>query len=180
VPENGTIVVAGAYKGRYLHYLSEMFPTAWLYGYEPQKEAFMEAKSRLGDKAHLFNKGLSTSERMAAVGSYGTDGCSALSNKGARNILEMFDAVEALDVSILAFRVSIDLLILNCEGSEWALIPYLMIEMMHHRIASMAIQFHPEYVSPQRAARVRDYLSEYYSKTYEDTNNWTYWKRDTA
>lgn len=178
VPENGTIVVAGAYEGRYLHYLAEMFPTVQLLGYEPQRQFTMNAAvGRLlpyMNRINISHAGLATAKRLVRVGNYGTDGCSVLATTGQRHTLPMLDVVEALGAGIGKF---IDLLVLNCEGSEWALLPYMMDEMMHHNIRSMAIQFHPEYVSEVHKYRVLEYVSEYYKNTFQCHGCWTYWQR---
>lgn len=172
VPESGTIVVAGAYRGRYLHYLSELFPTAGLFGYEPQKAAFHQAQRRV-EKAVVFNYGLGSASRSVTMGNTGTDGASVINPSGFRKLVELRDASEVLGVYPV-----IDLLVMNMEGYEWALIPYLLAEMMHHRIKSMAIQFHPEYVCPERAGRVFGELLWYYHhENYWDYPTWTYWQR---
>jgi len=173
MPDGGTILVAGAYEGRYMHYLSEMFPKASVIGYEPQPTAFKTLLSRTRPLLNtvIYCKGLATRERYMELGNYGTDGASVLTHAGERKDVEMLDAVEAIQsVDPLA------LFVMNMEGYEWALLPYLLDEMMHHRIASFAIQFHPAYVSPGRAQRVMDYLGEYYNNTF-NCPSWTYWQR---
>lgn len=173
VPERGTIIVAGAYEGRYLHYLSEMFPAASLHGYEPQGLAFDKADARLVGRysVHLWHCGLATSSGEFTISNYCTDGASLLSTAGSQSLVKMVNAVEAFSA-----HPSIDLLLLNMEGYEWALIPYLLNEMMHHRIRTFAIQFHAQYVSHERAQRVVSYLSEYYDNTF-NCPGWSYWRR---
>lgn len=180
VPENGTIVVAGAYKGRYMHYLSELFPTAYLIGFEPRQSVMVEAQKRLGArigallKIQFFNQGLATADRFSVMGRADSDGASVVEVGGEHCDVQMVDAVEALQ----SFN-PIDLLLLNMEGSEWALIPYLLDEMMHHRIASIALQQHTKYASKERISRVWSYLAEYYDLVYSDgkLDGWSYWRR---
>lgn len=170
VPDNGTILVAGAYEGRYIAYLHQMFPKALIVGYEPQGAAFDVACNRTPD-AKLYNYGLATASREMWLGRYGTDGASVLTTDGCAFAENMVDAVKAIQNI-----PPIDLFVMNMEGYEWALIPYLLDEMMHHRIRSLAIQFHAEYVSSERANRVLDYLGEYYLNTFK-CPGWTYWER---
>ena len=84
VPENGTIIVAGAYEGRYMDYLSELFPTASIFGFEPQKVAWQTALNRLRGKPKVecFNYGLGTAKREMALGKIGTDGASVAESEG--------------------------------------------------------------------------------------------------
>jgi FkbM family methyltransferase len=176
VPEHGDIIVVGAYEGRYMAYFRELFPTASLTGYEPQMAKFEVLKSRFANQLQviLFNAGLATAARSVHLGNWGTDGATvATTDDHAYGLkVKMWDAVEEL-----SSHLSIDLLLLNCEGSEWPLIPYILDEMMHHRIRTMAIQFHPKYVSREREARVFEYLLEYYTRPYWDYPTWTYWQR---
>lgn len=165
VPENGTIVVAGVYEGRYCHFLSELFPTATVYGYEPDPDAFLTAAARVGG-AHLFNVGLATANRQMALLNGGTDGASVVASGSPVRGVQM-DAVTAFHT-----LPPIDLLVLNVEGYEWTLLPYLLGELMHHRIASMAIQFHPEYVTDNHVTRVLNQLGEYYERTYWEWPSW--------
>jgi len=175
VPEHGDIVVVGAYEGRYMTYLRDLFPTASLTGYEPQTAKFDILKSRFAGQQQVivFNAGLATAARSVLLGNIGTDGATVAttSNHGYAKI-KMWDAVEEL-----SSHLSIDLLLMNCEGSEWPLIPYILDEMLHHRIRSMAIQFHPQYVSIERCNRVVSYIREYYTQEYFDWPNWCYFVR---
>lgn len=172
VSDKGAIIVAGAYEGRYIAYLHEMFPMAEIHGFEPQEHAFLVASKRAPARVTLYCSGLATKERRMQMGHSNTDSASVLVHAGHLQDVSMIDAVEAIQ-SI----PPIDLFVMNMEGYEWALIPYLLDEMMHHRIKSLAIQFHADYVSLQRAQRVRDYLGEYYTLAFADTNNWTLWER---
>ena len=167
VPEFGTIIVAGAYEGRYMHYLSKRFPKARVFGFEPQ-ESKIDAARKYGT---VYNYGLATANRSVSMGQSGTDGASIANLNGEVEFVEMRDAVEAIHL----VAKTVDLAIFNMEGSEWALIPYLLDEMIHHRVKSMAIQFHPHYVSPEREIRVLKYLDEYYERQYYDYPIWTYW-----
>lgn len=171
----GTILVAGAYRGDYLLYFSQQFPSARLFGYEPQTEMFDQARRRLGRKAALFNYGLGTAKRTVMGGRCGSDGSSALVTDGKHESWLMRDAVEVIH----EISPALDLLVLNCEGGEWALLPYLLDEMMHHRIASIALQQHTQFASPQRIARVLDYLREYYDCILDDgkKDGWSFWRR---
>jgi len=174
VPDDGTIVVAGAYEGRYLRYLSDLFPTAKVWGFEPQATAFLTAQERCKDNLNirLFSFGLATSDRYIRIGNAGTDGASVATLAGKLEGAQFRDAVVMLNSTL-----PIDLLVLNAEGSEWALLPYLLDEMMHHRIRSMAIQFHPKYVSIERCNRVVSYIREYYTQAYFDWPHWCYFVR---
>jgi len=174
VPENGTIVVAGAYEGRYVHYLSEMFPTAYIHGYEPQDEARSMAEKRLKgrNRVRFSRYALGTANRSMSLGKQGTDGASFMENLGKAGMITVLDAVD-----VLHGLPPVDLLVLNAEGSEWSLLPYLMDEMMQHRIKSLAIQFHPGYVSTARAEEVLLKLRQYYAEKSGTYPSWTLWER---
>lgn len=107
------------------------------------------------------------------LGQSGTDGASVGDAIGNLELVKMRDAVEVIH----GLGPPVDLAVLNMEGGEWPLIPYLLDNLMHHRIASMAIQWHPKYVSNARACRVTDYLGEYYTVGYNDFPTWTHWTR---
>lgn len=178
VPENGTIIVAGAYEGRYVHYLSEMFPTAHIYGFEPQDEARAIAEKRLAGRPNVTFSlfALGTATRVMQLSRYGTDGASMFKGAGKSQQIFMTDAVNEFHK-----LPPIDLFVMNMEGSEWALLPYLMDEMMHHRIKTMAIQFHAGYVSMEREAEVFLKLVSYYRQDLlQSYPQWTLWNREES
>lgn len=176
VPEHGSIVVAGAYEGRYVHYLSEMFPKAFIVGYEPQRASYRIASNRLQGRAGIvfINAGLGTGDREVRMFNSETDGANIIREGGKLSRVVIKDAVNEIHSRLPR---TVDLFVMNMEGSEWAVLPYLMDEMLHHRIRSFAIQFHPDYVSAERAFRVREQLSWYYHLIHNDYPSWTYWKR---
>lgn len=175
--QHGAIIVAGAYKGRYIRYCADRFPDVKITGYEPQTEIFNELYQGLkhNQNIKLVNGGLGTANRRCTIFDAGTDGASFLSLKGKSTFAHMHDAVERVHAD--AVDGVIDAMILNMEGYEYALLPYLMGEMMSRRILSLAVQFHPDYVSIGHALRVQDLLHENYRLIYSDTNNWTHWVR---
>lgn len=169
VPTGGTILIAGAYYGRYFRYLKDRFPTASIIGYEPNPDAYHIALNL--PWTSLYPRALGTANRKVRMTVEG-DGSNCIRPGSTERYAYAVDAVEA----ILNLG-KIDLFLMNMEGSEWSVLPYLLDEMMHHRIETLAIQFHPTYVSSVRMLVVLEYLSSYYRLLYDNIPTWSYWKR---
>lgn len=166
-----TIVVAGAWKGLYLHYFAQRFPNARVVGFEPQAEAFIGLKERIFKNkltnAEVHPYGLGLANQHITIGSWGSDGASFLSAQPPFNISELRDAQP-----ILYDLEPISLFVMNMEGYEYLLLPYLIGTKLLHRIDSLAIQFHPKFFNFD----LRFVLRQQYGESVYDDPDWTYWK----
>jgi len=168
-PNQSTIVVAGAWKGFYMTSLAKRFPQARIIGFEPQTEAYEEiSKWALPSNCELRNYGLGLCDQDAMMGAANSDGCSVLSNKAPFCVAKIKDAVPVLSELGL-----ITLFVMNMEGYEYLLLPYLIGSKVLRRVQSLAVQFHPEFCSANLCSALEQH---YGTPLYMQYPTWSYWK----
>lgn len=124
--ENSTVFEVGSYKGRWAYQIAKRYNPR-LYCFEPQGWAYETTRKLLKDSnAQVFNYGLGTLDGRYPMTKYGTDGCSFTRESfktefnGDGEIKEIAAAIENLHIT------SIDLMLINIEGYEHILIPYML------------------------------------------------------
>lgn len=162
---NSRVVVAGAYKGDTIAFLRELFD-CYVAGYEPQPWAFDRCYARFGadPKVHLFPYALGTSNEWLPMWKIGTDGATLEPVTGENSGL-LVDVRDALTAPI-----SCNLLVLNIEGYEHTLLPYLSNHGRLSCIDAIIMQWHGE---ARLAAGTRVVLE----RTHRPTWIWGSWER---
>lgn len=177
IPDGGTVVIAGAYRGRYMHYVAERYPKAGLIlGFEPQQKACKEAARRIAKYNNCFVicEALGTcTEYPKAMGKSGTDGCSFISSEEPIEKVQMIEFSEAMKRHDFP---NIDCFICNMEGYEYTLLGHLFNLDIHKHIKSMAVQFHSNDGIPDREKLIGVILDEYYGEPIESPG-WYYWRK---
>jgi len=179
VPENGVIFVAGAWKGLYCRYLTERFPTAKIYGFEPQRAACREAANwtAMDKNVSIFPFGIGIENGIVFMGDADTDGCSLL--KTSKPITQGL-LIESRAIRVWLDIDYVDLAILNMEGSEYALLNHWIDSDEIDHYGSLAIQFHPDIANVHTPpdSLVGD-LTNIYGRPHEcsDYPTWCYWKK---
>jgi len=175
-PSGGNIVVAGSFKGRYMHYLVERFPSAGLIiGFEPQGWACDEARNRLASavpdgKWRICNYALGTTDGISTFKKFKTDGCGGIgASDDKTNAVEVRDAARSLSDEVFG---EISILVLNMEGSEHELVPFLF-EECEQPIASIAIQLHG---TEDQCLKTHALIGTRYKLVCEDFPTWCYWR----
>jgi len=170
VPEGGKVLVAGAYKGRYMDYVCTLYKPGMVLGYEPQHDAALEARNRVKKhhNAFVISAGIGVHDCMVTMENLNTDGCKVGVVDPAH--LVMFRGIEG----VLSQFEPVDLFICNMETYEKFLIPYLLGSGLMEQIRSLAIQFHE--AIPNR--RIWDKLENHYGRpVYDDYPVWCYFQR---
>lgn len=160
------VVVAGAYQGKVMEALMELYPGIRMIGFEPQRWAVERATDRLlgrgyaaADPLHsgafytgadrqtatlwqILPFGLGDETRQnVPMGEFGTDACSFVNVGPQAREHGAGDLVDVVD----AFNMighTVDLLVLNMEGYEFRLVRRLIETGMIDRIRKLAIQWH--------------------------------------
>lgn len=132
----------GGYEGRWAAEIARRYGSR-LYVFEPQAWAFERCAAALADypTAQIFNFGLGDRAGEFPMGDFETDGASFLKGPDVRvqgrGRLEEFGAF----CESQGLR-EIDLLLLNVEGYEFVLVPYLVERDLMGRIRYFMAQFH--------------------------------------
>lgn len=145
LPSDSFVIVVGSYKGLTMELLDELYHPDWMVGYEPQYWAYEKAYERLGDRKnyHLVNVALVVDDSTSVLmGEWGTDACSLINNGFGSRIQETARAYNAAMALNKIERSAIDLMIMNIEGYEFELLPYLDKEKILERVQRLAVQWH--------------------------------------
>lgn len=142
-----TILVVGAYEGKTVAVLNDLYSSPTIHGFEPQAWAYERAVDRHRDNpnVHLHNYGLGEANRAAIMGEYGTDACSFLPMTGQREygpgLLRDVRKVWA-DLRL----AEVDLVLMNIEGYEHILLPVMARAGLLHLCRWLLVQLHGGYV----------------------------------
>ncbi len=133
---DSVVVEVGGYTGRWALQIAERYAPR-LYVFEPQPWAYAVCKEVLGERAIVKDYALGTQSAELLMGGWDTDGCSFVKPGGEHTgwMLEMRTVFTALDIT------HIDLMLMNIEGYEYTLLPYMLGQgILPDRLMA---QFHP-------------------------------------
>lgn len=131
LPPRAVVVEVGGYKGRWALQMIERYPSIRLHVYEPQPWAAAVCRAVLGERAQVYDYGLGVRDETLPMARYETDGCTFVGGDGPA--LPLRDAAKALPKQI-------GLMLINIEGYEYTLIPYLIAKGITPR--RLVVQFH--------------------------------------
>lgn len=180
LPDHAVVVIAGAYKGKLMEYMTLYHSCKAIYGFEPQPWAYDAAVQRMGayPNCHVLPYGIALAPAdNISMGEWGTDACSMLTQErdtGYGNFREVLSEFTAI---INREERPIDLAILNMEGYEFLLLEGLLAQ---EHIASMvrrfAVQFHLPYASPSSYGAILYGLDKRYRHSFNYfLGSWGLW-----
>lgn len=183
LPDKAMIMVVGAYKGVTMELLAEMYPTADVLGFEPQQWAVEYARDRLerfGKRCYVYVLGLGTEQKEGFVtlpmGEFGTDACSFVnvgpgSREQGKGMIVDFDWY----MRYVTHIEHIDLMIMNIEGYEFDLLPYMINKGWLPNIDKLAVQFHVDFDRHDNYSKILNALNESYFLVVDNLPTWGYW-----
>ena len=174
IDENSVVWEIGGYKGRWAIQMAEKFnPT--IHFFEPMTWAINQAGVALQNyKVTLHNIALWTHGGEMSIGDYGRDGASLLKpdNKDQRDVL-------VCDVEEAMHRFGpVDVCLMNIEGGEFVLLPYMIgMDLMKH-IKYFWAQFHLFVPNSDRKLKtIRNMLSRTHDLLWDCGSTAMAWKR---
>lgn len=149
---NSVVFEIGSFKGRWALQMAQRYnPT--LYCFEPQNWCYRVTREVLKNfNANVFNFGLGVQNEKIPMGEFGTDGCSFVRGTRGLGMGEIRDIFEVLGVLQVE---NIDLALVNIEGYEYILLPYMMAKNIKPQ--KLLIQFH-NYDGRNREQETRELL----------------------
>lgn len=155
---NSTVIIVGAYKGITADLINQMYAPRLIRCYEPQDWAFkvlMEV-AMASNNIEGFNYGLGESMGILPMGEWNTDACSFI-NVGPGSREQGFGTIVPADWAFEDLE-KVDFMMINVEGYEFRLLPYLRQAGLMPRIGSLAVQWHldlvPEYTRDEMDAEI--------------------------
>lgn len=178
------ILVAGAYKGRVIQLLADMYPHyGVIYGLDPQEWAIDQAQMRLSGyrDIKLFQFGIGAKHGRFPMGEWETDACSFVNIGENARIPGEGDLVlaEAIFEKFGFIDHGLDLAVFNMEGYEFELLPYLVEKDLMRHVEHLAVQFHPQFVPDGDISGISDMISKTHRFVINNIPQWGYWVRNT-
>lgn len=181
------VLVVGAYRGLAMEALANLYPECSLIvGFEPQGWAAEDASERLKPYpiCLVFDEALGTEAGEFPMGEWHTDACSFVNTgPGSRERGRgwMVDADQFLRGPLYQ---TIDLMIVNIEGYEYKLLPYMHEHGLLDRVKRLAVQWHwglgPD---PMDSHDMDDHIDrllveDNYKLVHDDRPAWTYMEKN--
>lgn len=170
--KDSTAFVVGAFEGDYLGKLNNRFKCK-IYGFEPIDEYFHVLKSKFDkyQNVYLFNFGLSDKTEKVKFSKIGE---SSSIYVNASNLVEA--NLKSITEFISDNKLSrIDLLYMNIEGGEYAVLQQLIDDKIIINIKHIQVQYHN---IDSNSAHKRKYINKLMSKTHSRKFNYPFiWER---
>lgn len=180
LPPGGVCIVAGGYKGDTADFLRKVHRSR-VYAFEPQEWAVTELQERFaGDhwvQVRPFGLGSTNADGMP-MGEYGNDACSFLFDRSTVRTVGKGDLRDVAQVWKEEGIGYLDLLLLNMEGYEYVLLPYMADRGLLACVGNVVLQIH-EHVAVEGVA-----LGSVLRQTHEIVADfgpaWQWWRRKRA
>lgn len=173
-------IVAGAYKGDTIEFLASLHDAGddspEFVGYEPQDWAFKECLHRFSGRSNVRISPYALGTKMGSFPMYewNTDACSFVELPTYREMSNGYMNKVDDEIDLLGV-LTVELLVLNIEGYEHELIPYMHEKNMLQRFSHIVMQVH-EILPGQSALRIDGLLSETHALKWF-SGNWYHWER---
>lgn len=131
---NTTVAVIGAYRGATVSFVRMVSPEAFIHAVEPQEWAARHLRLWFADDlniaVHPVALGLTDGEMP--LYEYETDACSLIKLPNSR----MEGKARVVDARrwFREYRQQIKFVIMNCEGYEYYLLPYLAVDLQYAKV----------------------------------------------
>ncbi len=146
--KDAVVVEVGGYRGRWAAEIAERYDPI-LHIYEPQPWAYDALCGRFygNRRVVVYNFALGIEDAIVDMGAFGTDGASMLRDsaymedyEGSRNKMGSVTVHDA--ARELGTLGEIDLMLMNIEGYEYLLLPYMAEHGLLARVRYLMVQFH--------------------------------------
>jgi hypothetical protein len=149
LPLEPLICIVGSYKGKLAEFLTEQAHPLNIVCFDPQEWANKEAQQRLSNypEALVMGYGLGVENAAVPLHHFGTDACSMVftGNDAPTQLVQAGPVHEGISELI---NTQYDLGIINIEGYEFTLLPYIMEKLaIENHFKKLAVQFHTDYAT---------------------------------
>jgi FkbM family methyltransferase len=143
--ENSVVLDIGGYKGRWSKEIAQRYPGTRIFVFEPQMWAAKIATAELQEfsNVHIMEFGLGVESGKFEMEEFETDGASFVLGRSQRQ--QSGEGV-LQDIAHWLYENNvpeIDLIMMNIEGYEFKLIPYMLEKGILQKVKYFMCQFHP-------------------------------------
>jgi FkbM family methyltransferase len=156
INESSIVWDVGSYRGRWALQICRQY-NPFVFAFEPQRWAYQVSKIVLANyKAMVFDFALGIENGSYSMSHYGTDSCSFVRSDKRDATVKMRDIDEVKQV----LNVEIDLMMMNIEGYEYQLIPYMFDCGIYPRF--LCVQFHESLMGSKPYPEFKQLLNQKY------------------
>lgn len=176
--EHSVCVVAGAYKGRVIDLLYQVYRPRRILGFDPQQWAIKTATERVGHlpEVELYPFAIGLTNGVFPMGETETDGCSFV-NAGEGVRQPGFGEMQ--DIRNFDFGPRVDLAVFNMEGYEFDLLPYMISLGMMKTWDRFAVQFHHGFGNDGNYQSLLKDMARTHEVVIDNAPQWVYWRSKT-
>lgn len=172
IDEHATVWEIGGFEGRWASQISEKF-NPWIRIFEPTRWGFGKCSARFlgNEKVEVNHYGLWVMDASLPVYNPGNDGASLLMSHVTSEVCPFHDIYTEL-------QDEVDLCLMNVEGSEYILLPYLIGNHSMPNFRFFWCQFHP-FADPtgERFLRIHEGLKRTHRMIWDFYPSAVAWER---
>lgn len=174
--------IAGGWYGAQVRWFADYYQCR-IMAFEPQPEAFAHLQTIQYPKLELYNFGLGEKTELREMCKPGTDACSYITHDSTQVVPGPY--IETQMVDVLSFMNKrdnslwkVDLFLMNMEGYELILLPYMMANGLIYRFGHIMTQFHLGWDGGAAYPGIRRDIEATHELIWEyRTPAWVTWKR---
>lgn len=189
-PLNGDsiVFVVGAWEGKHSQFYVDTYDS-WVYLFEPQKAKaeFLRQRFLGKQKVMVLPFGLGTTSGAFELSRVGTDRCSFIHRLEGKDLGQStfegpYELGQLMEIGTFMEREGlkqISLCLVNCEGYEFYLLPWMVESGIISRFQNLMVQFHLHHEGAERMAEIREMISRTHDVRDDYEPAWIVWTRRT-
>lgn len=174
--------IAGGFHGDQTRWFSDYYKCN-VWAFEPQPEPYADLMKLESEKVKTYNFGLGERDGLFEMCKPGTDACSYITHDSTQIVPGPY--IETQMVDVVGFMNKrdnplwkVDLFLMNMEGYELILLPYMMRTGLIKRFAHLMVQFHLGWDGGLGYPQLRRDMEATHEIIWEyRTPAWVTWKR---
>jgi len=174
--ESPTFVEIGSFTGNHAKGLKEKYIKSKMIIYEASKKNFSELKNNVSNyDITIHNKGISDKKEIKTFYEFNSPSSNSVFNRKNRKItdlteVEFITIYDLLDDNNINY---IDVLFMNCEGSELFILDYILENKeIQTKIKQISISFHPQIYGEQKIKEIKTKINENGYLSYTNNKKW--------
>lgn len=176
ITDPGVVLDVGSYNGEFIDYIRPKYGCG-IHAFEPQREKFSNILKKYAYDPLVWPYNVALEDRMAESSIYGHDNGKSFYRDVDESLAETVRIRDIWDF-IRSFKLpKIDILKMNCEGSEYPILERLASVGFLGNVRNIVVQFHfLQADMEERYNRIVEKLSETHERKFNCVNShWEWW-----